>query len=45
MLTDPGPNTPDTQPWSTPELDIDALLDDIEQEEDDRELFADLASP
>jgi hypothetical protein len=40
----PGPNAPDTPPGSTPELDIDALLAEIEEEDEDRELFADLAA-
>lgn len=42
MSTDPLPTTADPAGGPTPVLDVEALLDQIEQEAEERELFADL---
>jgi hypothetical protein len=44
MSTDPDPSILNPAPDPAPELDIDALLEEVEQEEANRDLLADPAS-
>ena len=44
MPTDPLPTTADPAGGPTPVLDVEALLDQIEQEAEEREYFAGLSA-